>query len=323
MAEACRRGKMSQIIEALKKLDRESASKRVGWGPVATEVLKPGQLRPRKKILRHLIYVLLTAVVITSLIYGVTVKSGFLGKPPSPESGIPPAPVPQVAQIPRDVADPPKPLPPAPAKSPAPAQKITPPLVSGLPAKVSSRPPVQPAVLDNENSEEPPQHTPEEEASYNRPGPIELANRARRNEELRQKRAATRNLSPEQQLEASRQLREREANRRNLSTERGTPATPRIEGIDSPRSIPQIPGGLPSASPQAAVPSANASAGALPQLKISGIIWNEEPAMRRAVINGSFIPEGSQIEGVKVVEILPTSVRFSYKNRGFEISAFE
>ena len=59
-----------------------------------------------------------------------------------------------------------------------------------------------------------------------------------------------------------------------------------------------------------------------PTLKISGIVWHEEPSMRRAVINGSFITEGSMIEGVKVVEIFPTKVRFLYKGQSFEISVF-
>jgi predicted nuclease with RNAse H fold len=45
--------------------------------------------------------------------------------------------------------------------------------------------------------------------------------------------------------------------------------------------------------------------------------------MRRVVINGSFISEGFQIEAVKVVEIFPTRVRFSYQNQVFEVSAFE
>jgi hypothetical protein len=60
-----------------------------------------------------------------------------------------------------------------------------------------------------------------------------------------------------------------------------------------------------------------------PQLKISGIMWHDEPSQRRAVINGVFTNEGSTIEGVEVVEILPTRVRFLYQGRPFEISIFE
>lgn len=69
-------------------------------------------------------------------------------------------------------------------------------------------------------------------------------------------------------------------------------------------------------------PVAGSSTANPPPLKISGIVWNEEPSMRRAVINGHFTSEGSTVEGVKVVEILPTKVRFLHQGRYFEISVF-
>jgi general secretion pathway protein B len=70
-------------------------------------------------------------------------------------------------------------------------------------------------------------------------------------------------------------------------------------------------------------PTPKESATTPPLLKISGIVWHEEPSERRAVINGSFTKEGSVIEGVKVVEIFPTRVRFFYNGRTFEISVFQ
>ena len=54
-------------------------------------------------------------------------------------------------------------------------------------------------------------------------------------------------------------------------------------------------------------------------LRISGIIWSEDPSKRIAVINGITVTEGSLIEGVKVVEIHPTRVRFFHNNQSFEI----
>lgn len=54
-------------------------------------------------------------------------------------------------------------------------------------------------------------------------------------------------------------------------------------------------------------------------LRISGIVWSEEPSRRIAVINGMTLNEGSIIEGAKVVEILPTRVRFFQNNQSFEI----
>jgi hypothetical protein len=57
-----------------------------------------------------------------------------------------------------------------------------------------------------------------------------------------------------------------------------------------------------------------------PSLRLSGIVWYEEPSRRLAVINGTIATEGSLIEGVKVVEISPTRVRLSYNGQLFEIS---
>ena len=57
-----------------------------------------------------------------------------------------------------------------------------------------------------------------------------------------------------------------------------------------------------------------------PSLKLSAIVWYEEPSERFAMINGMKTTEGSIIEGVKVVEIHPTSVRFLHKGQYFEIS---
>ena len=58
---------------------------------------------------------------------------------------------------------------------------------------------------------------------------------------------------------------------------------------------------------------------ALPSLAISAIVWYEDPAKRFAMINGMISTEGSLVEGVKVEEINPTSVRFSHNGQYFEI----
>jgi general secretion pathway protein B len=67
-------------------------------------------------------------------------------------------------------------------------------------------------------------------------------------------------------------------------------------------------------------PATRVSVASPPSLKLSGIIWQEEPGERRAMINGKIASEGSIIEGVKVVEIHPARVRFSYNGKPFEIS---
>ncbi len=56
-----------------------------------------------------------------------------------------------------------------------------------------------------------------------------------------------------------------------------------------------------------------------PSLKISAIVWYEDPSKRFAMINGTISSEGSLVEGVKVVEIHPTSVRFLHNGQYFEI----
>ncbi len=61
-------------------------------------------------------------------------------------------------------------------------------------------------------------------------------------------------------------------------------------------------------------------AATVPSLKLSGIIWHEDHKERRAMINGTIATEGSVVEGVKVVEIHPNKVRFSYNGKPYEIS---
>jgi hypothetical protein len=57
-----------------------------------------------------------------------------------------------------------------------------------------------------------------------------------------------------------------------------------------------------------------------PSLNLSAIAWSEEPSKRIAMINDTMIREGSEILGVKVVEIFPHRVRLSYNGQPFEIS---
>ena len=77
---------------------------------------------------------------------------------------------------------------------------------------------------------------------------------------------------------------------------------------------------VPKTIKKSAEASQRVSAAPPPSLKLSGIIWQEEPGERRAMINGRVVTEGSMIEGVKVVEIHPTRVRFSHNGKPFEIT---
>lgn len=56
-----------------------------------------------------------------------------------------------------------------------------------------------------------------------------------------------------------------------------------------------------------------------PSLKISAIVWYEDPSKRFAMINGTISTEGSLVDGVKVAEIRPTGVVFLHNGQYFEI----
>lgn len=90
----------------------------------------------------------------------------------------------------------------------------------------------------------------------------------------------------------------------------------------TPKGISREVKAAPPTVPKPAEQVSGSSAVNPPAMKISGIVWNEEPSKRRAVINGSFTNEGSMIEGVKVVKIFPTKVLFLHQGRYFEISVF-
>ena len=77
-----------------------------------------------------------------------------------------------------------------------------------------------------------------------------------------------------------------------------------------------VPGSTPRKIPQTTV-SESAINPSL--LKVSAIVWYEDPSMRFAMINGLKATEGSFIEGVKVVEIKPTSVRLFHNEKYFDL----
>ena len=55
-------------------------------------------------------------------------------------------------------------------------------------------------------------------------------------------------------------------------------------------------------------------------LVVSGIAWQDERGLRRAVINGQLVAEGAEIQGVRVVEIRENRVKFSRSGSTFEIN---
>lgn len=55
-------------------------------------------------------------------------------------------------------------------------------------------------------------------------------------------------------------------------------------------------------------------------ITVSGIAWQDERSLRRAVINGSLVGEGAEIQGAKIVEIRENRVRFSRGGELFEVA---
>ncbi len=83
---------MSLILDALKKLDREKASRRKGMPDLAAEILRTDPAQPRKRVPMYLLAVFFTALATAGITYAIIVKPGFLPKSPPPSAGIPPAP---------------------------------------------------------------------------------------------------------------------------------------------------------------------------------------------------------------------------------------
>lgn len=86
-----------------------------------------------------------------------------------------------------------------------------------------------------------------------------------------------------------------------------------IQDVIVPKEVDATPKKTPEPAPS--VSAANPAS-----LRVSAIVWYEDPSRRFAMINGIMAREGSSVEGVKVVEINPTSVRLLHNGEYFEIS---
>ena len=72
-------------------------------------------------------------------------------------------------------------------------------------------------------------------------------------------------------------------------------------------------------TPVAAAPVAPAPGPARPELKVSGIAWQNSGASSFAVVNGRAVLQGSMVDGYKVQEIRHDAVRFSGSGGTFEV----
>jgi general secretion pathway protein B len=76
-----------------------------------------------------------------------------------------------------------------------------------------------------------------------------------------------------------------------------------------------------SQEPAAVFPAATAPVTGQPpgDISLSGIAWQDERNLRRAVLNGALVGEGAQVAGARVVEIKEDRVRLSRGGQIFEV----
>lgn len=99
------------------------------------------------------------------------------------------------------------------------------------------------------------------------------------------------------------------------------PAAPPVEPVRAPPAA-AVPTAVP-APQRPVVAEDNQATSAEPAdrgIAISGIAWQDERGLRRAVVNGSLVGEGAEVAGARIIEIKERSVRFSRGGKSFEVS---
>ena len=297
---------MSLILDALKKLDRERSSRRKGTANIAVEILKPDPPRLRKGIPLYFVAVPLVAAAIT---YGVMGGFSFLWKSSPPASVKPSAPSQKMASASPESGAAPKSLPSSSVKPSATRQKMaSAPPESGVDPKSLVTPSVKPSAPSNQIASPPPKS--DSLPKLSPPAPVtppalsqQVPPAALSREPVRDAREEIGRVPPKIQE----------------SGESKKSATSPGEKKGTQNVIPKEAEVAPASTKKPAESTAKESSATPPLLKISGIVWHEEPSRRLAVINGMVTNEGSVIEGVKILEIFPDRVRFSQEGLNFEI----
>lgn len=271
---------MSVILDALRKLQREKSRPQEGTGKIPTEILSADAPRPRKRLGIYSATLGLTAIAAAAITYAVVVGLGLFPKSSPPPSSG------------------------ASGKSEQGAPPIVAPnLFHGVQNKISEtlqemkRPagieslamPAVPPPLESSRSKP---SKPEASSIVPSPEPIGAAKKEikRVPQKIRKEGESKRASVPPEEKKVS----------RIISRDRRP-----VTGNESRMAEKVLP------RPAAVEP---------PSLKLSGILWQEDPSERQAVINGNFVREGGMVEGVKVLKIHPTHVSLSYNGRPFEIS---
>lgn len=98
-------------------------------------------------------------------------------------------------------------------------------------------------------------------------------------------------------------------NRRGSKGENRTAAAPQVTAADS----------VAATSAPASKPAVPTVVSTPEGIKLTGIAWQENRKLRRAVINDVLVGEGVVVAGVKVLEIRPTAVRFEKNGAVYEV----
>lgn len=281
---------MSVILDALRKLDREKSSRRKGTANIAVEILRPDLTHPGRRVPIYIVTVAVAAIVAAAITYGVMSEFGFPSKSSPPATKTASVPSQQVAPVSRESAVPSKLSVVAPAHpSVASSQRVG-------PAPPEPAVPSKPSIQGSANPPAATQQVP-------RTSVPSVPARSAQDEMSR--------VSPQVQSPAEKK------DRADVRVETKIPVPPVVDKKTSQDIAPKGVDILPKKNIE---PSPNITAANPGSLKLSAIVWYEDAARRFAMINGIIATEGSYVEGAKVVEINPTSVRLLHDGQYFEIS---
>ena len=295
---------MSVILDALKKLDREKSSRRNGTANISVEMLRPDLSRPGKRTPLYFVTLTLTAVTAATITYALVEFNFFSKSSPS----APPKTHSAGQQVGPESLNSAKTLPPVPIDPPAPGQPAaSAPLNSGSPSKpaalvsVSAPAPSQqvvPAPVDSD-----PQSKLLPPAIISPPAPSgQVAPVLSSHEPVPDARNENSRVTPKINTQAE------------IKKTDPSPGEKEIIQKVTPEKTVIAPGNTGQQTERTSIEAATP-----PSLRLSAIVWHEEPSKRIAMINGMISTEGAVIEGVKVEEIYPNRVRLSQNGRPFEL----
>lgn len=89
--------------------------------------------------------------------------------------------------------------------------------------------------------------------------------------------------------------------------------------LQMPKSLPGVATGTASSAKPLPQPETVKPRSGPEGITVTGIAWQDEHSLRRAVINGALVGEGAEVQGAKVVEIRENRVRFSRGGEIFEV----